>query len=223
MLSSDPESPFLKARNEWDNRLMDLATSRYNWMLFATALLLLNALLCGALLWQAGRSKVVPYVVEVDRHGQAVAFGRAEVLEKPHDRLYRYFLSILLRDLRTVSADPQAQRRSLSNAYSFLREPAVSRANDYFRRNNPFDPNRASIGVQVTSVLQIADNTWQIQWTETPYGRDGRRQREEIWQAVVETVFSPPTTSEALLSNPLGLFVKELDWTRIRTTTDDNP
>lgn len=223
MSSSRPDSPYLRARDEWDNRLMDLATSRYNWMLFATALLLLDVLLCASLLWQAGRSKVVPYVVEVDRHGQAVAFGPAEVLEKPHERLYRYFLSILIRDLRTVSGDPQAQRRGLSNAYAFLREPAVSRANDYFRRNNPFDPDRPSTNVQVTSVLQIADNTWQIQWTETAYGRDGRRLKEELWQAVVKTVFSPPTTSEALLSNPLGLFVQQLDWTRIRVTTDNTP
>lgn len=223
MPSSHTDSPYLRARDEWDNRLMDLATSRYNWMLFASALLILNALLCCALLWQAGRSKVVPYVVEVDRHGQAVAFGPAEVLEKPHERLYRYFLSILIRDLRTVSGDPQAQRRALSNAYAFLREPAVSRANDYFRRNNPFDPDRPATNVQVTSVLQIAENTWQIQWTETAFSRDGRRLREELWQAVVKTVFSPPTTSEALLSNPLGLFVHQLDWTRIRTTTETAP
>lgn len=220
MPPSSPESPFLRARNEWDNRLMDLATSRYNWMIFASALLLLNALLGCALVWQAGRSKVVPYVVEVDRHGQAVAFGPAEVIEEPHERLYRYFLSVFIRDLRTVSGDHQAQRRSLANAYALLREPALGRVNDYLRRNNPFDPDRTTANVQVTSVLQIADSTWQIQWTETAYSRDGRRLREELWQAAVKTVFAPPTTSEALLSNPLGLFVQELDWTRIRTTTD---
>ncbi|HBL26514.1 MAG TPA: conjugal transfer protein TrbF [Acidobacteria bacterium] len=223
MSHRSPENPFLRARDEWDNRLMDLATSRYNWMLFATALFVLDALLCGALVWQAGRSKVVPYVVEVDRHGQAVAFGPAEVLAKPQERLYRYFLSVLIRDLRTVSPDPQAQRRALNNAYTFLREPATSRASDYFRHHNPFEPERAATTVQVTSVLQIADTTWQIQWTETSFSRDGRRLKEELWQAVVKTVWTPPTTSEALLANPLGLFVEQLDWTRIRTTTDNTP
>jgi len=223
MISVRPGSAFLRARDEWDNRLMDLAKSRYNWMLFATALLVLDTLLCCALVWQAGRSKVVPYVVEVDRHGQAVAFGPAEVLAQPQERLYRYFLSVLIRDLRTVSADPQAQRRALANAYTFLREPATSRANDYFRHHNPFDPEKASTTVQVTSILQIADTTWQIQWTETSFGRDGRRLKEELWQAVVQTVWSPPATSEALLANPLGLFVQQLDWTRTRTTTDDTP
>jgi type IV secretion system protein VirB5 len=217
MASAPTDSPWLRARNEWDNRLMDLSTSRYNWMFFASVLLILNAVLSVALVWQSGRSKVVPYVVEVDRHGDAVAFGPAEVLKEPNERLYRYFLSILIRDLRAVSNDDLAQRRALNNAYAFLREPATSRANDYFRRNNPFEQNRPTVSVQVNSVLQLGKGTWQIQWTETAFRRDGGPLREELWQAVVKTISAPPTTSEALLTNPLGLYVQELDWTRVKT------
>lgn len=214
-------SPFIAARNEWDNRLTDLAVSRYNWMLFASALLLLYASLCGALVWQSARTKVVPYVVQVDRHGQAVAFGAAEVLAQPDERMQRYFLGSLVYNLRSVSSDPRAQRQSLARAYAALREPATSKVNEYFRRNNPFTPGRNTVAVQVTSVLEIEKGLWQIQWTETLVAQDGRTIRDEPWQAIVKVVVVPPTTSEALLLNPLGLFVQAIDWNQI--TPNDQP
>jgi type IV secretion system protein TrbF len=209
------DAPFLRARDAWDNRLSNLTISRHNWMLCAGALLLLDFLLTAALIIQVRSSKVVPYVVEVDRHGHAVAFGPAEVLRNPEEREIRYFLSELVYCLRAVLRDPKAQERNLNRAYAFLREPASTYVNSYFRSQNPFARAKtATVSVQVTSILRIAPQIWQAQWTERTFGLDGRG-RTEPWQAIFKVRVSPPSKSDTLLTNPLGLVVEDIDWTRL--------
>ena len=75
-------SSFVSARREWDDRYASLARGKRNWQLTALALLATLFVCTGALAWLSTRSRVVPYVVEVDRDGQTVAVGPAEPLER---------------------------------------------------------------------------------------------------------------------------------------------
>ena len=211
------EAPFLRARDEWDNRYSNLSAARSNWRLFASALLLLDILLSVALFYLASTSRITPYVVEVDRHGHALAFGPAEELTGPEDRVIRFQLALLITRLRTVLG-PQAaaaQRKDLTEAYAYLRPPASLRVANHYRRQNPFSPDANPVTVEVTSILQIEKNIWQVGWIETHFGRDGSRLRDEPWQAILHVTVSPPTKTDQLLVNPLGIFVTQLDWTKV--------
>src|SRR5688500_16037628 len=101
-LPPPPGNPFVRARLEWDDRYERLAAGRRNWQITALVLLILDTLLTAGLFYLASTSRITPYVVEVDRHGHAIAFGPAERLQDPGERLLRYELAIFVRDLRTV-------------------------------------------------------------------------------------------------------------------------
>ena len=116
MPRSKSEAAFLSARSEWDSRFSDLARGKRNWQLAALGLLLANVTLAGGLTWLSTQARVTPFVVEVDRLGQAVAFGPAERLRKSDERLIRYQLGMLVHDLRTVLTDQEAQKEMIDKS-----------------------------------------------------------------------------------------------------------
>ena len=211
---SEADSPFLRARLEWNDRFYGLARGKRNWQIVASALLLANLVLAVALTWLSTQSRITPFVVEVDSLGQAVAFGPAEKLRKTDERMLRYELGMYVRDVRTVLSDAEAQKELLTRAYAHTRGSAVAFLNDHFTRFNPFETaNRQRTDAEVRSILQLSENSWQIQWLETPRSLDGRKDEAQVWQAIFSVEVDPPETTEAILTNPLGLYITEIHWT----------
>jgi type IV secretion system protein VirB5 len=68
-------TPYQRAQYEWDDRYGRQAKSIASWKTATFVLLLINGLVTASLFWLAQQSKVVPYVVQVDKLGQALAFG----------------------------------------------------------------------------------------------------------------------------------------------------
>ena len=216
MAGAQPVSrAFVRARKEWDDRYSRLAQGKRNWQLAALALLAANLLLSAALGWLSTQSRITPFVVEVDELGQAAAFGPAERLRRSDERLLRYQLSLLIYNLRTVLGDAEAQREILTRAYAYARGPAVAYLNRYYLRHNPFEiAERHRIQVRVRSILPLGESSWQVQWSESTLTANGREGESTSWQAILTVEFDPPETTEALLINPLGLFVTEITWTQ---------
>ncbi len=210
-----PEESLARGRKEWDDRYSNLARSKRNWQLAALGLLAVDALVSAGIVHLAGQSRVTPYVVEVDRLGQALAFGPAEQLRKTDERLIRYELSLFVRDVRSVFADADVQKTVINRAYAHAGAGAMAFLNDYFKRSNPFVRQaEGTVAVQVHSVLRLSPKSWQVQWRETPTSANGRVGSETSWQAVLGVEVKPPETTDALLVNPLGLYVTEISWTQ---------
>lgn len=204
---------FLRARGEWNDRFHGLARGKRNWQIVASALLLSNTALAAALAWQSTQSRVTPFVVEVDRLGHAIAFGPAERLRKADERLIRYQLGMLIHDLRTVVGDAGAQKELLTRAYAYARGPSVAFLQNHFSENNPFETARTwRVGVKLKSILRLSEKTWQLQWSEDRRTVAGAEVDSRDWQAVLTIEEDPPKTTEALLLNPLGLYVTEITW-----------
>src|SRR3989442_1292088 len=95
-------NPFLAARHEFMNAFGDLARGKRNWQLIAYALAGLLALVALADLRLAASSRVVPYIVQVDRLGQVVTVGPADDLQRPDQRLVASQLARFIPAIRTV-------------------------------------------------------------------------------------------------------------------------
>jgi type IV secretion system protein TrbF len=81
----EPETPFQKAAQVWDERIGSARIQARNWRLIAFANLFVAAGLAGGLIWQAARGTVTPWVVEIDRLGQAQAVSPAVADYRPTD------------------------------------------------------------------------------------------------------------------------------------------
>jgi type IV secretory pathway TrbF-like protein len=216
-------NPYLAAREEFVSTFGDLAKGKRNWQVCAFGLLGLLGLVLVGYLRLSLAARITPYVVEVDRLGEAVAFGPAEPLRATDARLRVFTLALLIRDLRTVSGDADTERDMLFAAYAYVAGPARATLDAYF--TNPLHDPRLlgrslSREVQITSVLRVpgAGKTWKVAWRETERPRVAGALRSAAWEAYLSLEAHPPTTAEALLRNPLGLYVTELSWSEIVAT-----
>jgi type IV secretion system protein VirB5 len=210
----EPETAYQRAGQVWDERIGSARAQARNWRLMALGGLALSSALSGGLLWQSMQSRVVPYVVEVDRLGEARAVSPAEKDFRPTDPQIAWHLGRFIANVRSVSLDPVLMRENWLSAYDFATGRGALFLGDYARSSTPFaDVGRRTVSVQVTSVVRASDRSFQVKWTETEYER-GSFSGTSRWTAILTIVVSPPRSAETLRKNPLGVYVDAIDWSR---------
>lgn len=218
--SANGGGPISLAQQNFLGILGDQAKGKRNWQIVAFASLGLLAVVTFSYIKLASESRITPYIVEVDRLGQAAAFGPAERLQKTDERLIVSQLGLLVRNLRSVYPDPVAQRELLERGYAFVAPSAASTLNAYFAdpQNDPrLLARQFSRQVLVQSVLPVPDSdNWRVQWTETetPIGM-GAAPRTTAWEAYLTVRVVPPSKASEIQDNPLGLYVTAINWTPV--------
>src|SRR3546814_11861357 len=88
----------------------------------AVGSLFLSAGLSAAVVWQAMSGTVVPWVVQVDRLGQAQAISPAETGYRPTDPQIAWHLARFIEETRSIPADPIVLRQNWLRAYDYTTE-----------------------------------------------------------------------------------------------------
>ena len=209
-----PETPFQRAGQLWDERIGSARVQARSWRFIAFGCLGLTAATSGGLLWQSLQSRVVPYVVEVDRLGEARAVAPADVNYRPTDAQVAWFLSHFISTVRSVSLDPVLMRQQWLSAYDFTTKRGADFLGDYARSADPFGHvGERTVSVQVTSVVRASDKSFQVKWIETAYER-GAQAGVSHWTAILTVAMAPPSSADELRKNPLGIYVDAIDWSR---------
>lgn len=155
-----------------------------------------------------------PYVVEVDRLGEARSVAPTIQNYQPTECQIGWHLGRFISNVRSVSTDPVLVKRNWFDAYDFATDRAAIFLNEYARSNNPFAGiGQRSVSMQVASVVRASDASFQVKWTENIDERSSLA-RNERWTAMLTVVIRPPKTTDALRMNPLGLYVNVVDWAR---------
>jgi len=209
-----PDTPYQRAGQLWDERIGSARVQARNWRLMAFGSLILSTGLSGGLVWQSRQSRVTPYVVEVDRLGEARAVNEADSAYHPTDPQIAWHLARFIADVRGISLDPVLMRRDWLSAYDFATRRGAQFLGDYARTAQPFAHiGESTRSVQVTSVVRASDRSFQVKWTETTYER-GAQVGASHWTAILTVVAKRPATADVLRRNPLGLYVDAIDWSR---------
>lgn len=215
----EPVTPYQKAAQEWDERIGSARVQARNWRLMAFGCLMLSSGLAAALVWQSAQSRVVPYVVEVDRLGEARAVAPAIRDYRPTDGEIAWHLARFITEVRSASVDPVVVRTNWLAAYDFVTGRAALFLSEYAKANDPFGQiGTRSVSVQVTSVVRASDTSFQVKWTEQVFDR-GSLASTARWTALLTVTTEPPRTAESLRKNPLGLFITAIDWAKELDTT----
>jgi type IV secretion system protein VirB5 len=210
----EPDTPYQRAGQLWDERIGSARVQAANWRLMAFGGLFLTVGLSSALVWQSMQSRVVPYVVEIDKLGQAQAVMPADAEYRPTDPQIAWHLGRFITHVRARSLDPVLMREHWLSAYDFATERGALFLGEYARASNPFaEVGRRTVSVQVTSVVRASDDSFRINWTEQAYER-GSLSGTSRWTAVATLKLEPPRSAEVLRKNPLGLYIDAIDWSR---------
>ena len=181
-----PETPYQKASQVWDDRIGSARVQARNWRLMAFGCLLLAAGLAAGLVWQAARGTITPWVVQVDRFGQAQAIAPADASYRPTDPQIAFHLARFIEDVRGLPSDAVVLRQGWLRAYEFTTDRGAAALNDYARRTDPFAKlGKMQISVEVSSVIRASPESFRVAWTDRRY-ENGQLAATERWTAILK-------------------------------------
>ncbi|MBZ7921502.1 conjugal transfer protein TrbF [Ensifer adhaerens] len=209
-----PETPYQRAAQVWDDRIGSARVQARNWRYMAFGCLALSAGLSGGLVWQSASGTIVPWVVQVDKLGQAQAIAPAVADYRPSDPQIAFHLARFIEQVRSIPADAIIVRQNWLRAYEFTTQGGALALNDYARANDPFTKvGKQQVAIEVSSVIRASPDSFRVAWIERRY-QDGSLAATERWSAILTTVVQTPRDAEKLRANPLGIYVNAINWSK---------
>ncbi|WP_066684881.1 conjugal transfer protein TrbF [Sphingomonas sp. CCH18-H6] len=212
--SPQPETPYQRAAQVWDDRIGSARVQARNWRFMAFGSLALSMGLSAALVWQSTNGSIVPWVVQVDRLGQAQAVAPATADYQPNDPQIAFYLARFIEQVRSIPADAIIVRQNWLRAYDFTTQAGALALSDYARANDPFAKvGKQQVAVEVSSVIRASPSSFRIAWIERRY-QDGALASTERWSAILTVTVQPPRDADTLRRNPLGIYVNAINWSK---------
>jgi type IV secretion system protein VirB5 len=210
----EPETPYLKAAQVWDERIGSARVQAKNWRLMAFGSLALAGGFAAALVWQSTQGTVVPWVVQIDKFGEAQVIASAVADYKPTDPQIAWHLARFIEQVRSIPVDPVIVRQNWLRAYDYTTDRGAIALNDYARGNDPFTKvGKQQVSVEISSVIRASPESFRIAWAERRY-ENGQLAGTERWTAILTVVIQQPRTADKLRANPLGVFVNAINWSK---------
>jgi type IV secretion system protein TrbF len=214
------DTPYLRARQEWDQRMGSAVVQAKNWRLATFASLASVFLATAGMIYLSALPKAVPHIIEVDRLGAATYHGPVGQTDYvPTEAVITYHLRRFIEDTREISSDLAVVKHNWLDAYTLLTPRGGNMLSAFVQKpeNDPF--RRAQderVTIEILSVVRAAGDTWQIDWRESSWDKGGSPLGEPvIWRAMLRTVVATPKTAEAMQKNPIGLYIDELHWDKV--------
>lgn len=217
------ENSYLNARRTLNEHNGAIISSRQIWQATALLALLVSIGAVGGIIYIGSQSRFIPYIVEVDKLGQTNAVRRADRTAAVDERVIHATIAAFVRDTRMISFDRNVQNEAIWRVFSMLQssDPATAKITDFMKDPTTSPTKRAethSVGVEIVSVLRQTEETWEVDWTEKVWDRQGIRVEQYRMRGLVTVYVVPPTTStteEEIRRNPLGIFVRDFTWSRV--------
>lgn len=208
-------NPYLDARREWNERYGSYIAQARNWRFVAVISAMTALAAVGGVVYIGAQSKIIPYIVEVDKHGEAKYGGAVQTYSVDENTL-KFSLAQFITNLRSIYPDNTIQKDYIFKVYNHLSSsfPANRLVDEFYKANPPFGL-KFSQKVAIQNVTHIKDTQWQLDWTESRFGENGGLIDAQSFRAVIDVQINPPTTDEVALKNPLGLYIKDLTISKI--------
>jgi len=218
------DNPYLSARRSWNDHMESMAASRNMWQILAILSLMITLAAVGGVIHIGSQSKFIPYVVQIDHLGEAIAVTRADMAAPVDPRVIHASVASFINDLRMVTPDIALQRRAIFRAYAMLSsdDPATAKTNVWLNGSDLSSPfKRAAnetVNIEIVSVIPQSPETWQVIWKELVYDRQGHPKEPSFMMRALLTIYTidstANTTEDQIRNNPLGIYVRDYSWAK---------
>lgn len=212
-------NPYVDGRREWNERYGTHIQSAQNWRMATFMVSGIALVLAAGMVYVGAQSKIVPYVIKVDRLGTAVSVGKPEAVNASTEALVtKSQVARFVVDTRSIINDVPGQRQMIDRAYAMI--PAGSKAksflDDHFRSTDPFKRGEtASVVIKINNVIQSTKNLWEVEWEEQTFGNQNSAPVRTVWRAKMTVISSPPTSEAQILVNPIGVYIDQFSWSQV--------
>jgi type IV secretion system protein VirB5 len=213
------DNPYLNAQRVWLERYGNFVQQAYNWRLIAV--LEAIALMIGivGLIYVAGQSKFLPYIITIDKIGQPVSVHVLDRASPIDERVVHAELANWLADARNVVTDRVVEKSNIDAVYAMVADGSAARGylDSWYPAggHSPFErAAKGTVEIAVDAILPVSSETYVVQWTETLRDLGGHVTETQRWEASISVAITPPTDEATIMRNPIGLFITSLNWTQ---------
>ena len=216
------DNPYLNAKRAWNFHTAGLMKSLQIWQLVSLGSLLITLAAIGGLITIGSQSKLIPLVFQQDASGNTLSVTRADRVGDASIDDYRAAAAHFIENIRMVSVDVALQKKAVFQVYSYLNQndAALTKVQEFYsdkQHSNPFD--RAAhelVSIEIRSVLQESEDTWQVDWVETVRNRDGTLKEKPAQMKALVTMYQDnelnDVSNESILKNPHLIYVRDFNW-----------
>jgi type IV secretion system protein TrbF len=213
---AEPETPYQRARQEWDARMGSAVLSARAWRSIAFGALALLGVSVASLVVVALQQRTFVHVVEVSPEGQVLNVRAADGRWSPSEAQTAYHLGRFIQLVRSLPTDGVVLRENWLQAYRFLTPQAAAQLFEIARQDDPFlSLGRVGRTVHIRSIIARSNNAWEVTWVERATNATGTTD-PEIYSGVFTLTTRSPRTSDEIANNPLGLLISDFSWSRQR-------
>jgi type IV secretion system protein VirB5 len=212
------KSPYLAARDEWNERYRDLIVAARNWRLLAVTSSVVALVAVLGLIVIGAKPKVIPYIVAVDNLGKVVSQGTAVQASVADDRLIRAALWSWVQDWRMVSSDATVEKNAIARVYAQIGNgtPAAIRISDAYRDESPLKlAQTETVSVNVRALYASSKDSYEVEWTEAIFDLKGEQIGTQNYKGVITISIHPPDDEGLARVNPLGIYVTNVSWSKV--------
>ncbi|MBF0515344.1 MAG: type IV secretion system protein [Desulfovibrionaceae bacterium] len=210
-------SPYVDARAEWLERYGSyIQRARRAWLVSLVALGVAAFSVVGNVI-QASQYHVVPYVVEIDRQGNAAAVGRADKALPISPRLIQAELGNIVTHWRTVTVDLDLQKRFVDRLSHFVTGAARGQLKQWYEANNPYERAKTSlVQISITALpAPVSADSWRVEWVEVTRNHTGIQLSSDAYQATLTISIQPAATEAEILKNPGGVYITNISFSKV--------
>ena len=208
---------YAEGRRIYVEEYAELRHARRLWQSVALVSLAIALVSVTGLVIVATKHKVVPYVVELDADQQIVRTYPAEPLLPTTAQHTRATLGRWIQACRNVSPDTHVIEERAAFVFALIqdRTSAQGLVFDWLNENNPYErAKNETVSVEIISVTNRGGSSWQVDWREAIYGRNGGLLDNKRYTGNLLVTFGQPK-QESILLNPGGLYITEIDWQEV--------
>lgn len=216
MTANRPDSPYLAARQEWNERYGSYIHTARAWRTVGVLALAMAVITSTYALYLSTQVKLVPYIVEVDKLGTSVTAGFPQQIEYADPRVVRATLGNFVTSFRSITPDAVVQKQYIDRTYALLRtsDPSTQKINAWFRGNSPFEKAKsATVAIEVNNIVALSNQTYQLDWTEFERDRKGKETGTRRFRGIATVAMIAPQDEATIRLNPIGLYIQDIDWT----------
>lgn len=159
------------------------------------------------------RSTLVPYIVEVDKIGEAKAIKKADQIYIPKEVENRYFIRDIVTKMRAIPRDSVLYSRNFQQLSYFLTEAMLQKHQDILinEDTNNLAKQLISRDINITSFNKVprTKNTYQIKWNEKMYSAEGIEISNSNFIGLFTITNEQPKEIDEININPLGIIVED--------------
>lgn len=173
---------------------------------------------------QAQQSKVVPYIVEIDKLGKVGNVARLrQDISTPRNIIQAEIADAII-NWRTVTADTELQKQMITRLSRVVTGSAKGVLKQWFETNSPYEIAKSGklIHIEIKGLpLPVSDTSYRVEWIETIRSHAGAMVDQRSYEATATIQLQQPTSETEIMTNPGGVYITALAASKIITDKRD--